>query len=601
MTKPRSRSAKYPSLRMAMLAVAVAAAVFPALADIPANDGDPMVRIAYVIPSNRSPQPDGVSQIQEAIMMVHEWYGEQMARWGYGYKTFRYETESDGVTPKVWVIQTTMPDYVMRDGLWARAKEAAYAAGATSIYNDTEIWVFFPETHLMLEDSSIIGGACWGGGAALHEDGAPGIGNGWAMVGTDALPIFGLAMCQDDRTYDGHIILEIGPYPLVQDVTWAWFLGNTFSSVCSSYTGGLAHEMGHGFGLAHDWRYDGNFQGNLMYNGLRGYRGWRFPNDYSDDFVRLNYASGLFIGVNPYFTIYRDGQPAPYESDDITLPTLQNLTPTVVTPVNGQIEIAFEAWDDVGLAAARLRMPWDTVAEIPLERTHVTATIRTPYYGTPWFGMDEQHRYLLTVYDTSGNTMTEDIRFTLGTADNRAPRPHLRTTPRSEAWVDEPVILDASDVEDPDDAYRDLQVEWDLDGDGQYDTAPSTEKIHVTSYATPGIKCIGMRVTDPHGASSTSYPLALRVVADCNENGVADYREILDGDSADENGNWVPDECEQIGDLDGDGCVGHADLGILLSDWMCDSGDCPGDCDGDGDTDHADLGILLAHWGEGCP
>ncbi|HUU95363.1 MAG TPA: S8 family serine peptidase [Phycisphaerae bacterium] len=57
--------------------------------------------------------------------------------------------------------------------------------------------------------------------------------------------------------------------------------------------------------------------------------------------------------------------------------------------------------------------------------------------------------------------------------------------------------------------------------------------------------------------------------------------------------------CPIPGDLDGDGDVDHADLGILLSDWGCDSGNCPGDCDGDGDTDHADLGILLANWGYG--
>ena len=56
-----------------------------------------------------------------------------------------------------------------------------------------------------------------------------------------------------------------------------------------------------------------------------------------------------------------------------------------------------------------------------------------------------------------------------------------------------------------------------------------------------------------------------------------------------------------LGDLDGDGCVGQADLGILLADWGCTGGDCAGDCDGDGDTDQADLGLLLAHWGEGCP
>lgn len=55
------------------------------------------------------------------------------------------------------------------------------------------------------------------------------------------------------------------------------------------------------------------------------------------------------------------------------------------------------------------------------------------------------------------------------------------------------------------------------------------------------------------------------------------------------------------GDLNHDGCVDHADLGILLTDWGCTGGNCPGDCDGDGDTDHGDLGILLTHWGEGCP
>jgi hypothetical protein len=54
------------------------------------------------------------------------------------------------------------------------------------------------------------------------------------------------------------------------------------------------------------------------------------------------------------------------------------------------------------------------------------------------------------------------------------------------------------------------------------------------------------------------------------------------------------------GDLNGDGCVDHADLGILLADWGCVGGDCPGDADGDGDTDHGDLGLLLGHWDEGC-
>jgi len=52
------------------------------------------------------------------------------------------------------------------------------------------------------------------------------------------------------------------------------------------------------------------------------------------------------------------------------------------------------------------------------------------------------------------------------------------------------------------------------------------------------------------------------------------------------------------GDLNGDGCVNHPDLGILLGAWQNSD---EGDLDCDGDTDHSDLGILLTHWGAGCP
>jgi hypothetical protein len=50
-------------------------------------------------------------------------------------------------------------------------------------------------------------------------------------------------------------------------------------------------------------------------------------------------------------------------------------------------------------------------------------------------------------------------------------------------------------------------------------------------------------------------------------------------------------------DLDGDGTVGGADLGILLGSWSTAG---PTDLDGNGTTDGADLGLLLAAWGN-CP
>ncbi len=54
-------------------------------------------------------------------------------------------------------------------------------------------------------------------------------------------------------------------------------------------------------------------------------------------------------------------------------------------------------------------------------------------------------------------------------------------------------------------------------------------------------------------------------------------------------------------DLNGDGVVNGADLGLLLSAWgNCTIGfPCPADLDGDGLVGGADLGLLLAAWG-GC-
>ena len=54
-----------------------------------------------------------------------------------------------------------------------------------------------------------------------------------------------------------------------------------------------------------------------------------------------------------------------------------------------------------------------------------------------------------------------------------------------------------------------------------------------------------------------------------------------------------------VADLDGDGAVTGADLGILLGQWGC-AGTCSADLDGDGWVGGPDLGILVSQWGE-CP
>jgi hypothetical protein len=49
-------------------------------------------------------------------------------------------------------------------------------------------------------------------------------------------------------------------------------------------------------------------------------------------------------------------------------------------------------------------------------------------------------------------------------------------------------------------------------------------------------------------------------------------------------------------DLDGDRCIGTADLSMLLAAWgTC--ANCAADFNGDGSVGSADLAVLLAYWG----
>ena len=88
---------------------------------------------------------------------------------------------------------------------------------------------------------------------------------------------------------------------------------------------------------------------------------------------------------------------------------------------------------------------------------------------------------------------------------------------------------------------------------------------------------------------------------DCNLNLVPDACDISGGASADRNGNGLPDECELLPspDLNGDGLVDGADLGLLLLAWgPCPSppAACGADLNTDGQVDGADLGLLLLAW-----
>ncbi|MEY2713768.1 MAG: hypothetical protein RIT24_111 [Planctomycetota bacterium] len=88
--------------------------------------------------------------------------------------------------------------------------------------------------------------------------------------------------------------------------------------------------------------------------------------------------------------------------------------------------------------------------------------------------------------------------------------------------------------------------------------------------------------------------------ADCNSDGVVDFGQILGGELADVDGNGVPDDCECVADLDGDGVVASEDLAAVLNNWGTKGGVIDADVNNDGIVDGSDLSIVLNGWGT-CP
>ena len=92
--------------------------------------------------------------------------------------------------------------------------------------------------------------------------------------------------------------------------------------------------------------------------------------------------------------------------------------------------------------------------------------------------------------------------------------------------------------------------------------------------------------------------------ADCNNDGLIDYGQILAGDLSDANANNIPDCCEGSASCDPcpadivhDGFVNAIDLAAVLNNWGSAGGKINADANDDGLVDAQDLAIVLSAWG----
>jgi hypothetical protein len=303
----------------------------------------------------------------------------------------------------------------------------------------------------------------------------------------------------DERAYDGLVVPEIGPYPLKQDTSFPWFEGQTVSSVVSSYVGAALHELTHGLGIGHAFRNDVNFHGNLMGNGFRGFRSFVWPQQFPADHVQLGPAEALGLRFSRYLN-------AGQNVTDRDVPAISELT-VHPEPQDGHLQLSFTATDNGQLGAALLARNGEYVAEATLSGSAASFTFQIPDYEP-----GEENSIRLTVIDAQGNRATQTATVIPSAPANRAPLPSIKASTYL-ARPDQPVTLDAGGSSDPDHAAGLLSVEWDLNGDGEFDTAPTTNKTLSTMFSTAGVRKIYARITDPSGAKSVSAPITVRVVA----------------------------------------------------------------------------------------
>ncbi len=447
----------------------------------------PRLRVAYLIPNNREPQPEAVARLQGLVQTYQDFFRHEMTRFGFDNKIFEYE---------VHMLDLPEDDAFYRaddqnnDGLtiYNRLTSAASDLGL-GILTPGEIWLLMYEGHTQDPNGAVRGGVALGLGAGS------GSGGGVGVVDSARLSLLDIVGLRDERQYDGLVIPEIGPFPLRFGVSFPDFEGPTVSSIASSTVGAILHEIGHGLGLLHDFRNDANFDGNLMGNGLRGFRGVLSPQRFPEETTRLTYGAALFLNRSPFFN--------PFEVFPGETPPLIDSVTVEPQVIQGLVHVSFAASDPDGLAVALLRRNGADVAEIPLSGVSVATAFRTPHYSP-----GEVNTFTVTVYDVYGVRQDMEVTQAINNTFNQAPVPSIRVLP-STVGVNQSLLLDATRSTDAD--QDSLLVEWDFDGDGTFDTTPSASLTHSVVYATAGVRQIVARLTDSSGAQSLSSPLGVLV------------------------------------------------------------------------------------------
>ena len=527
------------------------------------------VRIAYLIPTDREPRQEVYDNLKFAMTTFQEWMRRQMQSHGFGQMTFHYEQDTDG-SPRVNVLRVNNDAAWLRgddhetEGPYSRSRDSLRAAGA-ALFSAGETWLIVHEAHRMNADGTTDGEVALGAGSGRNDIG------GIAVMDSIGLTFSSEAGLHDERVYDQQIVPGVGPFPMVDEVTFRWFEGDTFGSLGSVAIGVLMHELGHAFGVPHDFQNDRNAFGNLMGNGLRGLRGSLFPDLYPNEATWLSRASAIALSSNRFL------QPEQTFPDAAT-PVITYVGAPQIE--DGLMEVTVDLSSESELASAVIRIDGEVTGSVQLSGNNVRHTFRTSRFDI----LEEQ---VIRVYarTVTGHVANEEFVFPAAAIAQQGPRAFVELNPRT-IVRGQSVTLDASRSTDDDDSLSELVFEWDTDGDGVFDTPPGSLPTLNLTPSEVGSTLITVRVTDTGGAQHVSGAVVLTVKTD------------LPGD-VDGNGVFDPNDSsliQMIGlaatDEQIDASKGNSPYTVLQVRESMEGLTASGDVDGDQDFDANDAFLL---------
>ena len=185
------------------------------------NTGEPRtVRLFYFLPNDRPFRPEVVQRIKDEIRNIQVWFGEQIQAHGFGYKTIRFETDDEG-QPLVHRVDGQHPDSHYLDQTWELVPEIEQVF---DLSKSVSVFVIDNSTN-QIDRTAATGSATWSS-------------------------------------------KQSGALVVVADFSWQT----------------LAHELGHTFGIGHDFRDDSYI---MSYGG--------------NDRSALSACSAGLLAFHPYF------------------------------------------------------------------------------------------------------------------------------------------------------------------------------------------------------------------------------------------------------------------------------------------------------------